>query len=73
VSLLVLILSLPVIRQYQSPQQTKQKNKVLPYSLPSVEPGADPGVQAVSPQVTLSYLPGGRLPLLYRPGLRLPP
>ena len=24
----------------------------LPYSLPSVGPGADPGVQAVSPQVT---------------------
>jgi len=24
-------------------------------------PGADPGVQAVSPQVTLSHLPGGRL------------
>ena len=27
--------------------------KVLPYSLPSVGPGADPGVQAVSPQVTV--------------------
>ena len=26
--------------------------KVFPYSLPSVGPGADPGVQAVSPQVT---------------------
>ena len=25
---------------------------VFPYSLPSVGPGADPGVQAVSPQVT---------------------
>ena len=24
----------------------------LPYSIPSVGPGADPGVQAVSPQVT---------------------
>jgi len=27
-------------------------NKGNPYSLPSVGPGADPGVQAVSPQVT---------------------
>jgi len=31
---------------------TKVKGKVFPYSLPSVGPGADPGVQAVSPQVT---------------------
>ena len=31
-----------------------KKGKVLPYSLPSVGPGADLGVQAVSPQVTLS-------------------
>jgi len=30
----------------------KNKDKVFPYSLPSVGPGADPGVQAVSPQVT---------------------
>jgi len=29
-----------------------KKCKVLPYSLPSVGPGADPGVPAVSPQVT---------------------
>jgi len=28
------------------------KGKVFPYSLPSAGPGADPGVQAVSPQVT---------------------
>jgi len=28
------------------------KGKVFPYSLPSVGAGADPGVQAVSPQVT---------------------
>ena len=26
--------------------------------------GADPGVQAVSPQVTISHPPGSRLPLL---------
>ena len=31
---------------------TRPKGKVFPYSLPSVGPGADPGVQAVSPQVT---------------------
>ena len=30
----------------------KGKDKVFPYSIPSVGPGADPGVQAVSPQVT---------------------
>ena len=41
-----------------------KKGKVLPYSLPSVGPGADRGVQAVSPQVTISHPPGGRLPLL---------
>ena len=29
-----------------------EKGKVFPYSLPSVGPGADSGVQAVSPQVT---------------------
>ena len=33
-------------------QAPPQKGKVFPYSLPSVGPGADPGVQAVSPQVT---------------------
>ena len=30
----------------------KVKDKVFPCSLPSVGPGADPAVQAVSPQVT---------------------
>jgi len=35
----------------QTPPWLK-KGKVFPYSLPSVGPGADPGVQAVSPQVT---------------------
>ena len=29
-----------------------KKGKVFPYALTSVGPGADPGVQAVSPQVT---------------------
>jgi len=40
------------------------KGNVFAYSLPSVGPGADPGVQAVSPQVTLSHPPCGWLPLL---------
>jgi len=35
------------------------KGKVLPYSLPNVGLGADPGVQ-----VTINHNPGGRLPLL---------
>jgi len=34
-----------------------EKGKVLPYSLPSVGPGADPDVQAVGPQVTFLSLP----------------
>ena len=44
--------------QHQRDQRTYRrycpikKFKVFPYSLPSVGPGADPGVQAVSPQVT---------------------
>jgi len=45
----------------------KVKDKVFPYSLPSVGPGADPGVQAVSPQVTWResrHRPGSWLPLL---------
>ena len=38
--------------------------KVLPYSLPTVQPGAVPGVQAVSPQVTFYVIPSGKLRLL---------
>jgi len=39
----------------------------------SVGPRADPGVQAVSPQVTVSHPPGGRLPLLSaRPAVNSP-
>jgi len=50
-----------------------KKGKAFPYSLPSVGPGADPGVQAVSPQVTISHPPSGRLPLLSaRPAVTLP-
>ena len=38
-----------------------------------VTPGADPGVQAVSLQVTVSHPPGGRLPLIStRPAVTSP-
>jgi len=48
-----------------------KSKKCFPYSLRSVWPGADPGVQAVSPQV--SHPPGGRLPLLFvRPAVTFP-
>jgi len=44
----------PQVHYKSQPDATAQKvkGKVFPYSLPSVGPGADPGVQAVSPQVT---------------------
>jgi len=43
------------------------------YSLPSVGPGADPGVQAVSPLVNETHPPGSRLPLLSaRPAVTFP-
>jgi len=49
------------------------KGKGFPYSIPSVGPGADPGVQAVSLQVTVSHTRGGRLPLLsVRPAVTSP-
>ena len=51
----------------------KAKIKAFRYSIPSVGPGADPGVQAVSLQVTVSHPPGGRLPLLSaRPAVTSP-
>ena len=51
----------------------KGKGKGFPYSIPRVGPGDDPGVQAVSPQVTVSHPPGGRLPLLSaRPTVTFP-
>ena len=52
----------------------KGKGKGFPYSIPfGVGPGADPGVQAVSPQMTVSHPPGGRLPLLSaRPAVTCP-
>jgi len=42
-------------------------------SLLSVGPGANPGLHAVSPQVTISHPPNGRLPLLSaRPAVTFP-
>jgi len=51
-----------------------KKGKGFPYSIPSVGPWADHGVQAVSPQVTVCHPPGGRLPLLSacRPAVTFP-
>ena len=50
-----------------------KKGKGFPYSLPSVGPGTDPGVQTVSPQVTISHPSGDRLPLLsVRPAVTFP-
>jgi len=49
---LVLLAISQRIRQVERTDDSKSKGKVFPYSLPSVGPGADPGVQAVSPQVT---------------------
>jgi len=50
-----------------------KKGTGFPYSIPSVGPGVDPSVQAVSLQVTLSHPPGGRLPLLSaRPAVTSP-
>ena len=49
------------------------KGKFFPYSFPSAGPGADLGVQAVSPQVTLSHPPGDKLLLLSaRPAVTFP-
>jgi len=51
----------------------KVKGKGFPYLLTSVGPEADPGIQAVSPQVTIGHPPGGRLPLLSaRPAVTFP-
>ena len=51
----------------------KGKGKGFAYSIPSVGPGVDPGVQAVSSHVTISHPPGGRLPLLSaRPAVTFP-
>jgi len=46
---------------WNGPKKVKG-SKVLPIT--NIGPGANPGVQAVIPQVTLSHPPSGRLPLL---------
>jgi len=47
--------------------------KGFPYWLPSVGPGAYPGVQAPSQQMTISHPPSSRLPLLpARPAVTSP-
>ena len=52
---------------------SSKKGKGFPYSLPSVGPGADPGVQAASPHETISHPPGCRLPLnSARPAVTFP-
>ena len=51
-------------RTGQRETERADNGKGFPYSTPSVGPRADPGVQAVSLQVTVSHPPGGRLPLL---------
>ena len=57
----------------RAPLLKGKKVKAFPYLTPSVGPGADPGVPAVSPQVTVSHPPGGRLPLLSsRPAVTFP-
>jgi len=52
------------VTNVRSPREVKGKGKGFPYSIPSVGPGADHGVQAVNPQVTVNHPPGGRLSLL---------
>jgi len=62
-----------ILLNYAYTVAIKVKGKGFPYSTPSVGPGADPGVQAVSLQVTVSHTPGGRLPLLSaRPAVTSP-
>jgi len=51
----------------------KGKGKGFPILDTERWPTADPGVQAVSPQVTVSHPPGGNLPLLSaRPAVTFP-
>jgi len=57
-------LTIPSSSSPPSTPLKRQKSKGFPYSIPSVRLGANPGVQAVSLQVTISHPPGGRLPLL---------
>jgi len=58
---------------FESLVKGKGIGKGFPYSIPSAGPRADPGVQAVSLQVTASHPPGGRLALLSaRPAVTSP-
>ena len=55
------------------PLYKKAKGKGFPYSLPIFGSKVDPDLQAVSPQVTISHPPGGRLPLLFaKPAVTFP-
>jgi len=57
----------------QPSDRGRLRNRTQQYSITSVGPAADPGVQAVSLQVTVSHPPGGRLPLLSaRPAVTSP-
>jgi len=59
--------------QNDTPPQYYVKVKAFPYSIPSIGSGADPSVQAVSLQVTISHTPRSRLPLLSaRPAVTSP-
>ena len=42
---------------YYGDQHSVKTVKVLPYLLPSIGPTGDPGIQAVSPQVTIKSFP----------------
>jgi len=48
----LIVISVAVYGDWRIVCAKVKKGKVFPHSLPSVGPGADPGVQAVSPQVT---------------------
>jgi len=70
---LLALLTVLTLLHPSNPNRNSKKGKGFPYSIPSVGPGADPGVQAVSLQVTVSHPPGGRLPLLSaRPAVTSP-
>ena len=49
---LISVLVVSQTKHIHRTRKVKVKGNVLPYSLPSVGPGADPGVQAVSSQVS---------------------
>jgi len=50
----------------------KRKGKGFQYSFPSVGPGADPGVQAIRPQVTTEVIHPAEGCHYFPPGLQLP-